>query len=409
MLRATGSLMGSNNSPREKSLTESAHRAIDDGHYDDARRLLKALVRTDPENFRAWLWLAGLSPSPAECINYIEIAESIKPNDPAVIKARIWADQRLAKANAARQPKTAAAALPTERKVVDKRKSRPKISSSGPPRIFSDIVIGVIVLGLIIAAGVAVIKLLDNPSSFLDQLSSSAMAAQPDVTRSALASSSMGSGGNPNQDIITAGSILPLATTLPNDGASPPKSDADNLSSLTPSTEINNLDQPTLIPSPTLAPLPTSTNTPEPTPTVEPTTDAENPDSDTTLSTTVLPGEKWIGVNIAEQKLVAYEGETPVFESLVSTGTTQFPTVTGDFRIWLRHESQDMNGYLLGYDYYLEGVPYVQYFYKDYAIHGTFWHNNFGSPMSHGCVNLSPSDAEWLFTWADYGTLVSIH
>jgi lipoprotein-anchoring transpeptidase ErfK/SrfK len=120
-------------------------------------------------------------------------------------------------------------------------------------------------------------------------------------------------------------------------------------------------------------------------------------------------GERWIDVNLTEQKLIAFEGLIPVFEELVSTGTTNHPTVTGQFRIWLRFQSQDMDGYRLGYDYYLKGVPYVQYFYEDYALHGTFWHSNFGTPMSHGCVNLSPAAAEWLYNWAGYGTLVNIH
>ena len=120
-------------------------------------------------------------------------------------------------------------------------------------------------------------------------------------------------------------------------------------------------------------------------------------------------GEKWIDVNISSQSLIAYEGEVPVFDSLVSTGTNQHPTVTGQFRIWLRFQSQDMDGYRLGYDYFLRNVPYVQYFYNDYSLHGTFWHSNFGNPMSHGCVNLPTPAAEWLYNWAEYGTLVNIH
>lgn len=87
----------------------------------------------------------------------------------------------------------------------------------------------------------------------------------------------------------------------------------------------------------------------------------------------------------------------------------QYPTVTGQFRIYYRLPEQDMNGYLLGYDYYVEDVPYVQYFYEDYALHGAYWHNNFGIPMSHGCVNLSPIDAQWLYNFTDVGTLVNVH
>jgi lipoprotein-anchoring transpeptidase ErfK/SrfK len=121
------------------------------------------------------------------------------------------------------------------------------------------------------------------------------------------------------------------------------------------------------------------------------------------------PTEKWIDANLTKQHLIAYEGDLPVFDSAVSSGTWNHPTVTGHFRIWLRFPSQTMNGFRLGYDYYLEGVPYVQYFYQDYALYGTYWHNNFGTPMSHGCVNLPTSAAEWLFNFADYGTLVNIH
>jgi lipoprotein-anchoring transpeptidase ErfK/SrfK len=120
-------------------------------------------------------------------------------------------------------------------------------------------------------------------------------------------------------------------------------------------------------------------------------------------------GEKWIDVNLTSQTLVAFEGNIPVFQSLISSGTARYPTVTGQFRIWLRFRSQDMNGFRLGYDYFLKDVPYVQYFYEDYALHGTFWHNNFGTPMSHGCVNLPTPAANWIYNWADYGTLVNIH
>jgi len=120
-------------------------------------------------------------------------------------------------------------------------------------------------------------------------------------------------------------------------------------------------------------------------------------------------GARWIDVNLSTQTLTAYEDTTPVFNSLISSGTWQFPTVTGQFSIYLRYQAQDMNGYRLGYDYYLSGVPYVMYFYRDYALHGTFWHNNFGTPMSHGCVNLPTPSAQWLYNWSSYGTTVNVH
>jgi lipoprotein-anchoring transpeptidase ErfK/SrfK len=120
-------------------------------------------------------------------------------------------------------------------------------------------------------------------------------------------------------------------------------------------------------------------------------------------------GERWIDVNLTTQMLTAYEGETPILYSAISSGLWQFPTVTGEFRTWIKYESQDMTGYHLGYSYELEDVPHVMYFFEDYAIHGAYWHNNFGTPMSHGCVNMNLYDAEWLYSWAPLGTRVSVH
>ncbi len=81
---------------------------------------------------------------------------------------------------------------------------------------------------------------------------------------------------------------------------------------------------------------------------------------------------------------------------MVSTGLSRTPTVTGRYRIYQKLRYRDM----AGPGYYLRNVPYVMYFYASYAIHGTYWHNNFGQPMSHGCVNLKNEDAAWLFKWA---------
>lgn len=115
--------------------------------------------------------------------------------------------------------------------------------------------------------------------------------------------------------------------------------------------------------------------------------------------------ERWIDVDLSEQRLYAYEGETLVNSFLVSTGTWRYPTVIGTFRIYVKLRYADMSGP----DYYLPNVPYVMYFYKGYGLHGTYWHNNFGTPMSHGCVNLSVSDAAWLYNWASVGTTVRVH
>ncbi|RME65323.1 MAG: L,D-transpeptidase [Caldilineae bacterium] len=91
-----------------------------------------------------------------------------------------------------------------------------------------------------------------------------------------------------------------------------------------------------------------------------------------------------------------------VKEFIVSTGLPGTPTVQGVFRMWVRVRVQTMSGgnRASGTYYSLPNVEWVQYFYEDYSFHGTYWHNNFGHPMSHGCVNMRNEDAEWLFKWA---------
>lgn len=116
-------------------------------------------------------------------------------------------------------------------------------------------------------------------------------------------------------------------------------------------------------------------------------------------------GARWIEVNLTNQTLTAWQGDVAVLHTSVSTGTYRTPTVTGRYAINTKYSSQRMTG--PGYD--LPGVPWVMYFYSGYAIHGAYWHNNFGTPMSHGCVNMRPGEAEMLYSWADYGTEVYVH
>jgi lipoprotein-anchoring transpeptidase ErfK/SrfK len=116
-------------------------------------------------------------------------------------------------------------------------------------------------------------------------------------------------------------------------------------------------------------------------------------------------GAHWIDVDLSQQRVYAYSGDTLVNSFVVSTGTWQTPTVTGKYKVWIKLRSSDMSGP----GYYLPDVPYVMYFYKGYGIHGTYWHNNFGTPMSHGCVNLTIPDAEWLYNFSAVGTVVNVH
>jgi LysM repeat protein len=116
-------------------------------------------------------------------------------------------------------------------------------------------------------------------------------------------------------------------------------------------------------------------------------------------------GVRWIEVNLSNQTLTAWQGNVPVLHTYVSTGTSRTPTVTGRYSIGLKYTSQHMSG--PGYS--LPGVPWVMYFFQGYAIHGTYWHANFGTPMSHGCVNMRTEEAQFLFNWAPAGTEVYVH
>ncbi len=188
------------------------------------------------------------------------------------------------------------------------------------------------------------------------------------------------------------------------------------------SISFNNVDilkaSATPIPSFTPSPTSTPTITPSPTPSLTPTftetrlpTETQLPPKNTieTISISlpggVTKGERWIDVNLTNQRVFAYQGKNLLKSFIVSTGTWQHPTVTGQYRIYVKYVYANM----AGPGYYLPNVPYVMYFYKDYGIHGTYWHNNFGIPMSHGCINLKTEDAGWIFNWSTIGTLINIH
>lgn len=111
--------------------------------------------------------------------------------------------------------------------------------------------------------------------------------------------------------------------------------------------------------------------------------------------------EKWIEVSLADQKLRAWEGDKIVMEFPISSGLW-YPTPKGDFTIWYKTRHQRMTGGSkeLSTFYDLPNVPNNMFFYKGFAIHGAYWHNNFGNPMSHGCVNSPLSNAAQLFEWS---------
>lgn len=126
--------------------------------------------------------------------------------------------------------------------------------------------------------------------------------------------------------------------------------------------------------------------------------------SDAPMPTLLAADERWVDVDLATQILTAFEGNTPVFYTLVSTGRGGAPelsTPVGEHRVWAKLLSTKMDNLEdVEHAYSLEDVPYVQFFSKGVALHGAFWHDDFGKKRSHGCVNLSPEDARHLFEWS---------
>ncbi|WP_437290947.1 L,D-transpeptidase [Sorangium sp. So ce406] len=120
-------------------------------------------------------------------------------------------------------------------------------------------------------------------------------------------------------------------------------------------------------------------------------------------------GKKWIDISIRRQILVAYEGTRPVFAALISSGRSGMAdpeetdaTVRGSFYIHAKHVSTTMDGDDEASEAFdLRDVPYTQYFHEGYALHGAYWHDEFGKARSHGCINLAPADAAWLFEWTE--------
>lgn len=109
-------------------------------------------------------------------------------------------------------------------------------------------------------------------------------------------------------------------------------------------------------------------------------------------------------VDLSDSRIYAYENGVLMRTTLGSMGRLATPTVIGSFTVQRKYVTSDMSGP----GYYLSGVPYTMYFYQGYAIHGTYWHSNWGVPMSRGCVNLPPAEAEWYFNFSPVGTPVRV-
>lgn len=320
-----------------------------------ARKFFEKALDREPDNVTALLWLSGLAETGEESLRYAAHVLEIDPKNERARAAIRWARKRV-RSGAVSADRAAAAPADAVEASVPASTSESEPSNHSRP---ASLVLGIVALILLCGGIFATTWLL----------------SQPGVATAAIA------------QVTPTFTPAPTATDTP-----------------TPTPTFTPTSTPTAMPTstPTLTPTPTETPTPTDTPTPEPTATPYVPPNPQSAASN---GDKWIDVNLSSQSLVAYEGSTPVYWVTVSTGLPGTPTVTGQYRIYVKYVSQLM----YGPGYYLPDVPYVMYFYLGYGIHGTYWHNNFGHPMSHGCVNTPTPDARWLFEWAPVGTLVNVH
>jgi len=388
-----------------------AREALRRGDKAFARQLGEQAALLAPEMEDVWLVLAASDTNPQDALAYAQKALSINPQSTRAHQAVAWTSGRLKQAGALNVP------MPSEEKsgVLSVSKDREDVvAAEQPKRVYREAVAipalkrtgtNWLFPALLVGAGCVIFV----------------MAAVFAVTRPSVASLLRNvSAPAFEQENHWAAVDVPKPTVTPIGvsafaGVQPADTPTAAPTSMPTSVPTK---KPTLSPSDLPASTPTEASLASPTPaaTETPGTMAmeiivDTPTSESPASVALGPypdkgnGKRWIDVNLSEQRVYAYEGDIIVNAFIVSTGTSRTPTVTGKYKIWIKLKSTTMSGP----GYYLTNVPYTMYFYKGYGLHGTYWHNNFGTPMSHGCVNLSIPDAQWLYNWAFEGTEVDVH
>jgi len=395
-----------------KADSNQAHEAIENARealrfkdHAGARRWAEQAAQLTPDAEEPWLILAAAS-EPRASLEYAKRALVINPQSLRARKAVEWARSRPGaeepppvssnpldrlprkSASQPKEPEPQTEPFAPEESPSPKKTNRRSLAY--PILLAGFLCIAVAFAGWTASRSPAVASILSAEAAPSPTFTPAAFYAQAEIAK-------------PTYTLTPASTDTP--TEIPTDTATPVPS-----ATLTPEF--------TFTPFPTDTPLPTETPGPTATPGLMEV--AVVPDTPTSIVPTkkaapsqvaappsggVSYGTRWIDVNLSQQMVYAYEGDTVVNSFLTSTGTWQHPTVTGKYSIYVKYLSTRMTG--PGYD--LPNVPYTMYFYKGYGIHGTYWHHNFGTPMSHGCVNLSIPDAEWLYYWASVGTVVNIH
>ena len=346
-----------------------AQAAIRAGDKRGARTLLQEVVRQDPQNFRAWLWLAALAESPQSSLDHARRAERLNAADPAVQKAVAWAERRVSRQQQVGAETEAVAPptyVPEARAIsgeavasqrVDALRQKTLADAADERRQLPNwrrrMLVAMIFLVVIAGAVLLWPRIQDLWTSGALALSTST----PPDGLSAMATPTTGptlDTSQPPSDLapvnFVSGQFAALTTEdSPVKGEESPAEATPTPPPLSiqpkPINRNDNNPRPTwtLTPSPTFTPTATPTSVPTFVSEEVVIGGAQRPPG-------VGPSERWIDVNLSTQRLVAYEGDRAVFNTLVSSGTWLHPTVTGQFRVWLRYVAQTMDGRRLVYD-----------------------------------------------------------
>jgi lipoprotein-anchoring transpeptidase ErfK/SrfK len=407
-------------------LIVKAREALRRGDKETAHSLGEQAALLEPGMEDAWLVLTASDPNPEDALAYAQQALEINPSSERARKAVEWSIARLKQAQATGTAAEGAVAAPVP---TPTELETPPEEEKSNNRTF---LFAAAIIALLLCIVVAFTAYTGVTQPAFASILNNSILNNPVLNNHAAA---------PTQEILWAPMRLAKPSLTPLENGAPALQSADT-PTVAPAQEqptfASTQEPPTLAPTessasaPTEAPssapneLPTEaepvtteaapiTSGFTPTPGVitmeivedTPTSQAVPPSSSAPLpaAATNGSGARWIDVDLTNQMVYAYQGDAVVNSFLVSTGTWLTPTVTGQYNIYVKYRSAPMSGP----GYYLPDVPYIMYFYKGYGLHGTYWHSNFGTPMSHGCVNLRTDEAAWLYNWASVGTLVNVH
>jgi lipoprotein-anchoring transpeptidase ErfK/SrfK len=363
-----------------------ARQALQRGERRQARQHAARAAVLAPELEDPWLLLAAVA-SPRASLAYLNRALQINPSSKRARSGMHWAAGRMRQeANAVRALTTDGGPRTTDerRRTTEDRRRTSRAARRG-------LLLALLCLAAVLLAW-ALAPRLGQATGQARQVALGLLASDTPTPSQTPAASP-----TPSETPTASASPTPSLTATATSTATPTET-------ATPTATASFTPTSTATETPTVTPTapPTATFTPHP-PKKKPKPTAQTAPSARPLD--VNGEENWVDVDLSGQTVYAMHGDQVVNSFIVSTGLWPNVTVTGEYRIYVKYRYADM----YGDDYYLSNVPYVMYFYKGYGLHGTYWHNNFGQPMSHGCVNLRTPDAGWLFDFASVGTLVNVH